>query len=349
MKKIVIAGAGIAGLTAAINLAKSGFNVKIYEKGNDVGCRFNNDFQGIENWTTEEDALQILKKMNIKINFSCIPYKKVDFYSHELEKYELKLSKPFFYSVKRGSSEKTLDQGLKEQALDKGVEIFFNKIIDPKNSDIIATGPIKAGILAKGITFKTNIEDIALAILDDNIAPKGYAYLLVNNGEATMATALFKHFESIQECFKKTMEKFRSILNFDVKNKKEFTNYGNYFLRRSWTENERLHVGERAGFQDFLWGFGMRYAMVSGFLAAKSFIENKNYDILIKENILGELKTSLSNRFFFENLGDNGYESFLDKVTNKEDPAGFLRKNYNPSFPKKIIFPIAKLKLRNRI
>ena len=34
-----------------------------------------------------------------------------------------------------------------------------------------------------------------------------------------------------------------------------------------------------------LWGFGMRYAMISGYLAALSIIENKNYKRLIKKSI----------------------------------------------------------------
>lgn len=349
MKKIVIAGAGISGLTAAINLAKSGFDVEVYEKEGDVGCRLNNGFQGIENWTTDEDVLRVLRKMNIRVNFLCAPYKSVDLYSHDFENYRLDLSRPFFYLVKRGNSENCIDCGLKEQALDNGVEIFFNKTADPKNSDIIATGPVKASGLVKGITFKTDAKDMAVSILDDGIAPRGYAYLLVNNGEATMATVVFKNFGNIQKYLAKTTEKFKSILDFEIKDKKEFTSFGNYFLRKKWTENGRLFVGERAGFQDFVFGFGMRYAMTSGFLAAKSLTENKDYETLIRENILGGLKTSIVNRFFFEMLGNSGYKIFLNKVTGKQDPAGYLRKHYKSSFYKKMIFPLAMMKFMDRI
>lgn len=349
MEKITIAGAGVSGLTVAINLAKAGFPVKVYEKEKDVGCRFNNDFQGIENWTTNEDALLVLKKMNIKTNFLCAPYKNADFYSHDLEKYEIRLRRPFFYLVKRGTSKNSLDQGLKEQALDSGVEIFFNKLADFKNSDIIAAGPIKPNILIRGIKFKTNIKDIALSIVDDNLAPKGYAYFLVNNHEATIAVVLYKNFEDVHEYLKKTVDKFRVILDFDVRGKKEFTSFINCFLRKTWKENGRLFVGERAGFQDFMWGFGMRYAMTSGFLAAKSLIENMDYDTLVRENIVGEVKTSITNRFFFEMLGNKGYKFFLDKVTGKQDPTGYLGKHYKPSFYKKMAFPLVRVKFIRRI
>ncbi len=49
-RTIKIAGAGISGLTAAIVLARAGYRVKVYERMNEVGKRFNGDFQGLMNW-----------------------------------------------------------------------------------------------------------------------------------------------------------------------------------------------------------------------------------------------------------------------------------------------------------
>lgn len=37
MKSVKILGAGISGLTAAINLAKAGYDVKVFEKNSDAG------------------------------------------------------------------------------------------------------------------------------------------------------------------------------------------------------------------------------------------------------------------------------------------------------------------------
>jgi len=51
-KKIEIAGAGPAGLTAAITLAQAGRKVVVHEAYKEVGHRFSRDFQGLENWTT---------------------------------------------------------------------------------------------------------------------------------------------------------------------------------------------------------------------------------------------------------------------------------------------------------
>ncbi len=66
--EIIICGAGPSGLTAAINLAESGFKVKVFEKNNDCGKRFHGDFQGLENWSSKEDILDEMNKMNISID-----------------------------------------------------------------------------------------------------------------------------------------------------------------------------------------------------------------------------------------------------------------------------------------
>ena len=47
---IHIAGSGIAGMTAAINLSRRGKTVIIHEKENRIGGSRDGDFEGLENW-----------------------------------------------------------------------------------------------------------------------------------------------------------------------------------------------------------------------------------------------------------------------------------------------------------
>ncbi len=70
----------------------------------------------------------------------------------------------------------------------------------------------------------------------------------------------------------------------------------------SYKEGDRLLIGERGGFQDYLFGFGMRYAFLSGHLAAQSIIQGTDYESLIKKELLNMMKSSLVNRYLYEKL-----------------------------------------------
>ena len=66
---IDIGGAGPAGLAAAIVLARRGYRVRVLERWRVVGSRFHDDFQGLENWTTEADAHEELRGFGIEPNW----------------------------------------------------------------------------------------------------------------------------------------------------------------------------------------------------------------------------------------------------------------------------------------
>ncbi len=344
-----IIGAGPAGLIAAIVLRKHGFQVRVFEMSQDVGHRLNGDFQGLENWSSQTDIVELLKSIGIEINFPCAPYYKGIIYAPGMKPVETASDKPVFYLVKRGSMPGTLDVGLKEQAQETGVEILVNhrRDIHPGPA-IVGTGPKGADVIAVGMTFETSMEDMAVVALDDDIAPKGYAYLLVNQGYGTMATVLYREFRKSGEYFRKMARFFEARMKMDIRNEKRFGGFGNFFLRDTQVRNGKLYVGESAGFQDCLWGFGMRYSILSGYLAAKSFIDGSDYDELWKRELKPMLETSMINRYLFEKFGDFGYRYMARKLL-VSDPCGFLMKHYNHSFMKHLFLHIARRSYVNKV
>jgi flavin-dependent dehydrogenase len=85
----------------------------------------------------------------------------------------------------------------------------------------------------------------------------------------------------------------------------------------------------------------MRYAVISGYLAAKSILEGSDYDALWKGRLKRMLETSLINRYLFERWGHRGYR-YLAKKFSSGNPCEFLRKHYNHSFFKNLLLPFAK-------
>jgi flavin-dependent dehydrogenase len=112
--------------------------------------------------------------------------------------------------------------------------------------------------------------------------------------------------------------------------------------------HKKLYIGESAGFQDCLWGFGMKYAILSGYLAAKSFIDGSDYDVLWKKELEQMIETSLINRYLLEKSGNAGYRYVARKLT-EGDPHGFLLKQYNHSSLKHLLLPLARRKYESRV
>ncbi len=329
-RKIRIIGAGPAGLTAAINLAMNNYAVTVYEKNSDVGMRFNNDFQGLENWSTEDDVLNLIKTVSIKPDFFCKPFYGGLLYGPSSSA-QIQSDSPFFYLIKRGKDPDTLDAALKKQALNLGIKIIFNAPMDINDGDIIATGPKRPRIIAIGVVFQTNLEDTAIVILDDTVAPKGYAYLLVSDKKATLATVLFTDFKQGNQYIEKTILKFRNLVSFEIQNPQKFAGFGNFFIQKSAVESGKLFVGEAAGFQDFLFGFGIRYAITSGYLAAKSITDGLDYNKLWKNYFGKQLRASSDNRKLYDFFGTVLYDNLIKKTGASKDPRGLWLKFYNSS------------------
>ena len=353
-KYITIVGAGPAGLTAAINLANAGFETTVYEQNQNAGLRFNGDFQGLENWSDEDDTLQILNQIGIKINFLCHPYSGNDglFYGPKLEKVKVKTSRPLFYLIERGSNPNSLDQGLRKQAEELGVKILWGKKLESVDDSkaILGTGPKAADAIAKGMVFRTSLDDIFIGFIDDKIAPKAYAYLLVNDGKATFATCMFEDFQNEKIYYERALRALNTVIDIDINEPEEFGGFVNFFNEPKISKNNRiLYVGENAGFQDALWGFGIKYAMLSGYYAAESIINNQDYKKLCEINLLPKLKTSLANRWLFAHLYNPGYTFILNKLKTMDDVIPALKKHYNTSMSKKLVYQIAKRWYKTRL
>ncbi len=138
LRTISIAGAGPSGLTAAINLARAGYDVVVHEQHPDVGMRFSEDFQAIENWSSDEDLLTALCQIGIKPDFYCRPIHKVSSYGPRTST-QVSSVEPIAYLVQRGCTKETLDASLKRQALETGVHLRLGSCLTEAEADIVAT------------------------------------------------------------------------------------------------------------------------------------------------------------------------------------------------------------------
>jgi flavin-dependent dehydrogenase len=351
MKSVKILGAGPAGLAAAINLSQNGYNVDIFERNLDVGNNINGNLQGLENWSGDQDVIEEFKKMNIKTNFHCEPFNNLRI-TNSKENWDFSCERPAFYVLKRGTDNNSLDQGLKKQALDNGVNIRFGETAPISDVDIVATGgdPKFKFAVGKGISFETEHKNVAVGLVNNYHAFKGYSYLLVSNGFGCIATVLFEGFQDLNKYFKRTLDEFQSNFDLDEKYPHKFSGYGS-FSNQIMKREDQILIGEIAGFQDLLWGFGIRNAVKSGFIASKSILDGKeckDYYKIAENYFKPKLNSSIVNRFIWEKFASNNYSIILNRIYNSNDPLKYLNSFHNFNFLQKLIYPFALFYMKYR-
>lgn len=100
--EVHISGAGPAGLTAAITLAKAGRRIIVHERQQAVGLRFHGDFQGQENWTSGTDLLAELQAMGIEPDYAPTPFHALTAFDADGQAFHFTSGSPLFYLVRRG-------------------------------------------------------------------------------------------------------------------------------------------------------------------------------------------------------------------------------------------------------
>ena len=157
---IQIAGAGPAGLAAAITLAHAGRRVIVHEAQQTVGYRFQGDLQGLENWTTARDVLDELRAMELTNAFAQRACRDGIAFDAWGKAYPMRSAIPLFYMVERGPGPGSLDTALLEQAHALGVDVRFGSRLERlEGSGILTVGPKAADAIAVGYHFETDMDD----------------------------------------------------------------------------------------------------------------------------------------------------------------------------------------------
>ncbi len=159
---IRIAGAGLAGLTAATLLARSGRAVEVYEKKSKLLPSSGPHTEGIRNYG-RIDALQELRAVGFDIEPFGVVRRTIRFSAN----FRNVLHGPAYYLFMRGHEGHTVDQILYQRAKEEGVEFHFGQRLDPSEADIVATGPPKDrfNILGAGYTFTEEGSHIELDVV----------------------------------------------------------------------------------------------------------------------------------------------------------------------------------------
>lgn len=340
-KEIIIKGGGPAGLSCALYLLNKGYRCKIIEKPDYPERMKNRGFQVLENYTEKKDSLNLLKDLQVE-NFFYFPLKKAVFWDFNYNFYNFFSKENFGYLIKRGAQEDSIDRAMLNEAMEKGLEIGK----EGDSFQICATGSNQPDGIAQERHFETDDKLRVWVLLDPKRINGGYCYLFTYGGSGTFGCALTYKFKEIKEISQKCWYFFQKIENIKVKNLKIYYSYVNFYIPENYEKDGVLYTGEAAGIQDFFLGLGMRMAMQSGILAARSLIEGFSYSGEIKKRFLNNLKRSFVLRVFYERV-PHLFLSYLMKRFLKRDGREVLFKVSNLRLPIKL-FPFFSYLCKNK-
>ncbi|HEV7571633.1 MAG TPA: NAD(P)/FAD-dependent oxidoreductase [Thermoanaerobaculia bacterium] len=340
---IRIAGAGPSGLAAAIILARAGREVEVHEAKADVGTRFIGDLQIIEGASESEPVPAFLDRLGIERNFYFRAADWATFYDHKNAARVIRSKEPYGWFIHRGAEEGTLDRGLLAQAQRAGAKVILNSRLAPDQADIVATGPASPDGLAKEITWRSSDDERVDVYFNHKLSPGGYSYLFILDGVATFGCAIVADFKQIDSYFDHSLAAAQRLHHFDVPaDARTGYSYMNFHLKHAATSNGARFVGEAAGFQDYLFGLGIRYALTSGSLAARSILEERDYDELWRSELGAKQQTSLVNRFLYESGGNFGLSMFVRQASRAKDFHQYLSGWHRTTWWKSLLSPVVR-------
>lgn len=317
-KIVKILGAGVSGLTCAINLARAGFEVEVFEKQEAIGAHYPENPQMLPNWFSKKDVIEELEECGIKIIWKN-KIKEVEINFNGLKAVIYGKDKPLGYTVLRGGK-RSLEKDLEKQALEAGAKIITSFEGDI-NSDIIATGVGQTITVGYGQVFKGDFVPTQVKVVfNSKWCPTiGYCYFFPHNKSlATVKTS--KTLQDKDVDLKANLEKFKQgYLQNEIKQADFLYDFGTMrsfnIPKTAKTEKGALILGEAAGFQDELFRFGMRYAIISGYLAAEAIIKGLDYDKLWKGRFMPEFNRTAKIRRAFLELKKTGLKTFQNSQT----------------------------------
>ena len=329
-KEVHIGGAGIAGLVAALKLKKNGFNPILYEKSSCCGYNRHGDFEGLETWNINSDPIRHLRENSIDITFNYSTFDEFDVHIPGKESIFIKSPEPFFHIVSRGNKPGDLDYELQRQVENQNIKINFNFKSDKNDLNIIATGSKEVNAYIRGVVFETKHKNQIHLILGNNIAPYGYGYLIIIDGRATLAVAYKKKSKNRSSILNNLLDFVSNTIKIKIENYEEFASFGSFNYNTKKVDSKgRIHIGEAGGFQDYLFGFGIQYAIESAILAAKSY-ESKTFQSLWRKQLRSHMRVSYRNRRFFERLNDDQFYYICKIISKSKNSVELLRQRCRP-------------------
>ena len=192
------------------------------------------------------------------------------------------------------------------------MKVCYRSKLKREEADIVANGRRTLTFVASGVKFRCQNPDRSIVLFDNSLSEQFYSYLVVNDHVGEIACVNPVGCRHVQQRLRQTIRRFESVLHMEIHGvERRFSSVVSFGFPRRAGPVHPLEVGEAAGFQDHLAGFGMVYAFRSGYDAAKSIAEHLDYDRLWRKDFSRQLWISSMNRKVYRRLSNRHFEGLI--------------------------------------
>ncbi len=295
----------------------------VFDKGAALGSKEADFSAGLRNYGARE-ALGELASYGVPLRPFATARKTI----RRSARFQNVLRGPSYYILSRGAGPTTVERQLYDRAVRAGARVHFGVAKRPDEVDIVATGRPDGppSLLGVGFTFTREgspMDDTTLyALLDNTIAPAGYFALAPGPQAHTLYAVSWTDLDL--ESMRNRVEAavripwVRDLLGSSRRLQR--IECGATFARdpiaNAVAPSGALQVGEAAGFLDAIAGYGVRCAVVSGALAAKSLLEKADYRALLR-SVFG---TEFEEAYAFRQQLNRATNEDMDKLVASMGP-----------------------------
>ena len=170
----------------------------------------------------------------------------------------------------------------------------------------LSVKPLRPRAFGLGYNFRTTARDGAYVCYDD-LTPRTYSYLAICQGRGSVVACAVMPQRRLREALPCVVDGFRSRVKFDMGEPKYFAATVAMGIPHTAQRYGRIYAGEAAGLQDVFAGFGIRIAITTGHMAARSLLDGTDYDALWQSRYRPVMQAAAVNRWLQERFGNRGY------------------------------------------
>ena len=228
-------------------------------------------------------------------------------------------------------------------AIAAGANLHYKSRVKEEDCQIIACGPKGTSAVAYGEIFRTKHPNHSAFQLNDKLAPGSYSYLIIIDGIGLICTCLWRKQKGSDRFLNETIAWYQHHYpDIDMEPIKRVGGKGDFTINKNYFQDGRYYIGESGGLQDFMWGFGMRMAVWSGYLAAQDILGNCSYEKEVRKQLMPYVRTSVANRFLMNRVGNRTFKmmcnSWMRNQAKNGDGLIWIGKLFRPKWYKTILF-----------